>query len=70
MTVGAIGTTAGATDSALDSSTPIGSVSRSSGHHRQADVRWVSARSDRDRRRPHLLPHAHPGPDRWTPGRM
>ena len=38
--------------------------------HRRADVRRVPARRDRDRRRPDLLPHAHPRPDRRAYRRM
>jgi potassium-transporting ATPase potassium-binding subunit len=39
---------------------------RTRGHpgYVRADVHGVSARRDRDRRRPDLLPHAHPRPDR------
>ena len=38
--------------------------------HRRADVRRVPAGRDRDRRRPDLLPHAHPRPDRGAHRRM
>ena len=38
--------------------------------HRRADVRRVPAGRDRDRRRPDLLPHAHPRPDRRAHRRM
>ena len=38
--------------------------------HRRADVRRVPTRRDRDRRRPHLLPHAHPRPDRRAHHRL
>ena len=38
--------------------------------HRRADVRRVPARRHRDRRRPDLLPHAHPGTDRGAHRRV
>ncbi len=38
--------------------------------HRRADLHRVPARRDRDRRRPHLLSHAHPRPDRRAVHRL